>query len=161
MIAKMPTLAAMALQIFDRPALRLSEERRSTTARNFLRMCFCGAVRGVQGQSGSGARARPHLHPARRPRAERLDLHRAAGRLLGRQSLRLHRRRHRLPLGSRARRRQRGGAQDAGRDRHGRQHPEIHRQGEGQERSVPADGLRPPRLQELRPARQDHAEHRA
>ena len=39
--------------------------------------------------------------------------------------------------------------------------PEIHRQGEGQERPVPPDGLRPSRLQELRSARQDHAEHRA
>ena len=36
--------------------------------------------------------------------------------------------------------------------------PRIHRPRQGQERSVPPDGLRPPRLQELRPARQDHAE---
>ena len=42
-----------------------------------------------------------------------------------------------------------------------RPHPGIHRQGQGQERSVPPDGLRPPRLQELRPARQDHAEDHA
>ena len=32
--------------------------------------------------------------------------------------------------------------------------PEYHRAGQGQGRSVPADGLRPPGLQELRPARQ-------
>jgi hypothetical protein len=43
-------------------------------------------------------------------------------------------------------------------DRHGRPHPGIHRPRQGQERSVPPDGLRPPRLQELRSARQDHAE---
>ncbi len=42
------------------------------------------------------------------------------------------------------------------RDRLGREYSEIYRQGQGQERSVPPDGLRPSRLQELRPARQDH-----
>ena len=36
--------------------------------------------------------------------------------------------------------------------------PEYHRPRQGQERPVPADGLRPPRLQALRSARQDHAE---
>jgi citrate synthase len=39
-----------------------------------------------------------------------------------------------------------------------RPHPGVHRPRQGQERSVPPDGLRPPRLQELRSARQDHAE---
>ena len=114
------------LQIFDRPAVRLSEERarlRVELPAHVLR----GAVRGLQGQSGAGARDGPHLHPARRPRAERLDLDGAAGRLVGRQSVRLHRRRHRLPVGPGAWRRQRSGAEDAGRDRHGRPHPRIHR----------------------------------
>ena len=37
------------------------------------------------------------------------------------------------------------------------EHPRLHREGEGQEQPRPPDGLRPPRLQELRPARQDHA----
>ena len=109
MIAKMPTLAAMAYkysigQPFMYPKNDLGY------AANFLRMCFARAVRGLQGQSGAGARARPHLHPARRPRAERLDLDGAAGRLVGRQPVRLHRGGHRLPVGPRARRRQRGGA---------------------------------------------------
>ena len=36
-------------------------------------------------------------------------------------------------------------------------HPGIYRPRQGQERSVPADGLRPPRLQELRPAREGDA----
>ena len=45
-------------------------------------------------------------------------------------------------------------ASDAARDRHGRPHPGIHQARQGQGRSLPADGLRPPRLQELRPARQ-------
>ena len=56
-----------------------------------------------------------------------------------------------------------GGANEAalnmlGEIGHGRPHPGIHRPRQGQERSVPPDGLWPPRLQELRPARQDHAE---
>ena len=38
--------------------------------------------------------------------------------------------------------------------------PQIYRAGEGQERPVPADGLRPPRLQEFRPAREGDAEDR-
>ncbi len=40
----------------------------------------------------------------------------------------------------------------------GRPYSGVHRPRQGQERSVPPDGLRSPRLQELRPARQDHAE---
>ncbi len=125
------------LQIFDRPAVRLSEERarlRLELPAHVLRR----AVRGVQGQSGAGARDGPHLHPARRPRAERLDLDGAARRLVRRQSVRLHRGGLRLPVGPGAWRRQRGGAQDAGRDRHGRPHPGIHQARQGQERSASA-----------------------
>ena len=121
------------LQIFDRPALRLSEER-ARLRREFPAHVLRGAVRGIQAQSGAGPRHGPHLHPARRPRAERLDLDRAAGRLVRRQSVRLHRRRHRLPVGPGAWRRQRSGAEDAGRDRHGRPHPGIHQARQGQER---------------------------
>ena len=148
------------LQVFDRPAVHLPQER-CRLRRQFPADVLRGAVRGIQGQSGSGARARSNFHPARRPRAERIDVHRPPRRIVGRQSLRLHRRRHRVPLGSRARRRQRGGVEDAGRDRLGRQHSQVHRQGQGQERSVPTDGLRPSRLQELRSARQNHAAHGA
>ena len=126
MIAKMPTIAAMAYKYFDRPALRVSEER-PRLRRELPAHVLRGAVRGVQGQSGAGARAGPDLHPARRPRAERLDLDGAPGRLVGRQPVRLHRRRHRLPVGPGAWRRQRGGAEDARGDRHGRPHSRIHR----------------------------------
>ena len=67
----------------------------------------------------------------------------------------------RRPLRPAARRRQRGGAADA-RRRSGRRtrSPAFieGREGAG-ERHAP-DGLRPPRLQELRPARQDHQEDR-
>ena len=59
-------------------------------------------------------------------------------------------------VGPGARRRQRGGARHARADRHRRQHPEVPGHGQGQEQPLPAHGLRPSRLQELRSARQDH-----
>ena len=145
------------LQIFRRPAVHLSEER-ARLFDQFPAHVLRGAGGRVQAQPGAGARHGPHLHPACRPRAERLDLDGAACRLLGRQSVRLHRRRLRLPVGARAWRRQRSRAQHAARNRDRRAHSGIHQARQGQERSLPADGLRPPRLQELRPARQDHAE---
>ena len=125
------------LQIFDRPAVRLSEER-PRLRRELPAHVLRGAGRGVQAEPGAGARDGPHLHPARRPRAERLDLDGAARRLVRRQPVRLHRRRHRLPVGPGAWRRQRGGAQHAARDRHGRPHPGIHQARQGQERSASA-----------------------
>ena len=55
------------------------------------------------------------------------------------------------PCGSRPRGRERGGGPDAVRDRRSRGHSEVHRPGEGpRERGAP-DGLRPSRVQELRP----------
>ena len=100
------------LQVQHGPAVHLPAQR-PVVHRELHAHDVRGAVRGVQDQRRAGARARPHLHPARRPRAERLDLDRAAVRLLGRQSVRLHRRGHRLPVGPGARRRQRGGAEHA------------------------------------------------
>ncbi len=147
------------LQVQHGPALHVPEEQPrlhlELHAHDVRR-----AGRGLRGEPGPRARARPHPHPARRPRAERLHLHRAARRLLGREPVRLHRLRHRLPLGAGARRRQRGGAADAhghpeGRRR--RQARRVREEGEGQELRREADGLRPPRVQELRPARQAHA----
>ena len=137
MIAKMPTLAAMAYkysigQPFVYPKNDLDY------AANFLRMCFAVPCEDYKPNPVLAARHGPHLHPARRPRAERLDLDGAAGGLVGRQSVRLHRGRHRLPVGPGAWRRQRGGAEDAGRDRHGRPHSRIHPPRQGQERSASA-----------------------
>jgi hypothetical protein len=57
-------------------------------------------------------------------------------------------------LGPGAWRRQPGLPGNAARNRHRRPHPGIHRQGQGQDDPASADGLWPPRLQELRPARQ-------
>jgi len=108
MIAKMPTLAAMAFKYaIGQPFVYPKNDLDYSS--NFLRMCF-SVPRGLQGQCGSGAGARPHLHPPRRPRTERFDLDGEARGILGRQPVRLHCRRHRLPLGSRPRRRQRSSA---------------------------------------------------
>jgi citrate synthase len=65
------------LQVQRRPAVRVPEERPRLHVElpaHVLR----GALRGLQGQPDHLPRARPHLHPARRPRAERLDLDRAS-----------------------------------------------------------------------------------
>src|SRR5436190_540982 len=77
-----------------------------------------------------------------------------------RQPVRLHRCGDRLPVGPGAWRRQRGGAQHASRDRQREANPGIYRPRQGQGRSVPADGLRPPGLQEFRPAREGDEGHR-
>ncbi len=55
-----------------------------------------------------------------------------------------------------ARRSQRGGADDAGRDRRQEEHPGVHQGGEGRRRA--ADGLRTPGLQVVRPPGQAHQE---
>ena len=62
----------------------------------------------------------------------------------------------RRPLRPPARRRQRGGAANAAPDREGGEHPRLPR-GRQEPRGA-ADGLRPPGLQELRPAGTDHQE---
>ena len=101
------------LQIFGRPAVRVSEERsrlRDQLPAHVLRR----ASRGVPAQPDPGAGDGSHLHPACRPRAERLDLDGSPGRLDRRQSVRLHRGRHRRAVGTGAWRRQRGGTEDAG-----------------------------------------------
>ena len=98
--------------------------------------------------------ARRALHPPRRPRTELLDQRGARGRLLRRRPLLGGRGRGRGALRAAARRRQRGGAADAAANRVGRQHPRLPREGEGARGET--DGLRPPRLQELRPAGADH-----
>ena len=100
LIAKMPTIAAMAYKYsIGQPFMYPQNEL--GYAENFLRMCFAVPCEEYKCQSGPGPGHGPHLHPARRPRAERLDLDRAARRLVRRQSVRLHRRRHRLPVGAR------------------------------------------------------------
>ena len=116
LIAKMPTIVAMAYkysvgQPFVYPRNDLGY------AANFMRMMFAVPAEEYRVERGAGARARPHLHPARRSRAERVDVDRARGRLVRREPVRVHRRRHRLPVGPGARRRERSVPEHARRDR--------------------------------------------
>ena len=109
----------------------------------------------VRARSAARAGARHPLHPARRPRAELLDQRRPRRRLLAGRPL----------LGGRRRRRRRCTARCTAAPtrrscgcctRIGDKSnvPELHRGRQGRQRAP--DGLRPPRLQELRPAREDH-----
>ena len=105
----------------------------------------------VRRRPGARARARGAVHPARRPRAELLRERDAVDRLAqGRSVLALAGAAAALygPL--------HGGANEAvlrmlDGDRQREERPGVHRAGQG--RRGPPDGLRPPRLQELRPAR--------
>ena len=85
LIAKMPTIAAMAYkyslgQPFIYPRNDLSY------AENFLHMTFAVPCEEYKVNPVLGEGDGPHLHPARRSRAERLDLDGAPRRLVGRQS---------------------------------------------------------------------------
>ena len=71
------------------------------------------AGRAVRGRPGGRARPGHAVHPARRPRAELLDRHRAAGRLGPGQPVRLRLGRHPRAVRAAARRGQPGGHRDA------------------------------------------------
>ena len=157
LIAKLPTIAAAGYQhsigrpfIYPRNDLEYSDELPAHDVR--------GAERAVRASTRRRQGARPAVHPARRPRAERQRPRPCAWPAA------------RAPtctpaiaagvagaVGPRARRRQRGGARHARGDRRrGRRRRSSSTEGQGQEVRLPPDGLRPPRLQELRPARDDH-----
>ena len=143
------------VQEVDRPAVpvprQLARPDRELPAHDVR-----GAVRAVRGQPDRRARAQAAADPARRPRAELLDVDGAARRLVGREPLRVDRGRHQRAVGPAARRRQPGRDRDArGDPRLGRRHRDVRRARQGPERRLPALGLRPPRLQELRPAGHD------
>eukprot|EP00976_Prorocentrum_cordatum_P115930 1196084-Prorocentrum_minimum.AAC.6 len=75
------------------------------------------------------------------------------------EPVRVRERGHRVPVGPRARRRERGGAEHAGGDRQQGAHPGVHPSGEGPQGQLPPHGLWPPGVQGVRPPRQDHAQH--
>ena len=104
------------------------------------------------------ARARHPLHPPRRPRAERVDERGPVGRLDAGRPVLGGRRRGRRALRPAARRGQRGGPAHAAPHRQHRPDPRVRRGREGRQRAP--HGLRSPRVQELRPAGQDHQEAR-
>ncbi len=99
LIAKLPTIAAWAYkyaigQPFMYPRNDLGY------AENFLYMMNAVPAEEYPRQPGAGPRDGPHPDPARRSRAERIDQHGAPGRQHRGQPVRLHRRRHREPVGS-------------------------------------------------------------
>ena len=105
MIAKIPTLAAMAFKytigqpfVYPKNALGF--------AANFLNMCFAVPCEDYKINPVLAEALDKDFHSSRRSRAECLDLHRAHRGLIGRQSIRLYCRRHRLPVGTGSRRRQ-------------------------------------------------------
>ena len=99
LIAKMPTLAAFAYRHnMGQPYVYPDNDLRYPG--NFLNMLLQDDRAQVPAGSAAGAGARHPVHPARRPRAELLDLGRALGRLLAGRPL----------LGGRGRRRPRSTA---------------------------------------------------
>jgi citrate synthase len=126
LIAKMPTIAAMAYKYsIGQPFVYPQNDL--TYTGNFLRMTF-------------GVPAEPYevnpvveramrrifiLHADHEQNASTSTVRLAGS--SGANPFRLHRRRHRLPVGPGAWRRQRGRLEHAARDRHARPHPGIHR----------------------------------
>jgi len=154
LIAKVPTVAAWAYK-FNEGQPFVYPQNRLDYAENFMHMMFSSPCEPYE-PNPVLARARSHLHPARRSRTECLDLDRAPGGFQRRQSLRVHRERHGLAMGAAARRRQRGSIANAGRDRRRRQDPGVHQSCQGQVGFLPPDGFRPSHLQEHGSARRNH-----
>ena len=100
------------VQEVDRPAVplprQLARPHRELPAHDVR-----GADGAVRGQPDRRARAEAAADPARRPRAELLDVDGAPRRLLRREPLRVDRGRHRRAVGSAARRREPGRDRDA------------------------------------------------
>ena len=155
LIAKMPTLAALAYRHSEGTPFVMPDNDLSY-AGNFLQMMFRMTEREykVDPVLEQALEVLFILHADHEQNCSTAAM-RAVGSLRGRPVLG-HRRRHRRPLRPAARRGQRDGAADAEGDRLQGQDPAVHQGSEDQRRRGPADGLRPPRVQELRPAGQDH-----
>jgi len=122
MIAKVPTLAAMAYKYsIGQPFVYPRNDLNYTS--NFLRIVLRHTLRGLRGESVWRRALDRNIHSARRSGPGRLDLHRAPVGLLRRRSLRLHRRRIRFPLGPRARGRHEAVLENADRNRLSGSHP--------------------------------------
>ena len=151
----------LRVQALDRAAVHVPAQRLSTTSANFLHMMFATPCEAVRRRPGRREGARPAADPARRPRAELLDAHGAPGRLARRRTCS-----RAISAGISAlwgplpRRREPGGDRDArARSQRGRHLGRASSSSARRTRRHDApDGLRPPRLQELRPARGDHQE---
>ena len=151
--ARSPTLAAFAYRhSIGMPYVHPDNEL--SYAGNFLSMMFKIAEPKVQAEPGPGEGPRCAVHPPCRSRAELQHQRHARRRQLAGRSLQRRSCGGGSPVRPAARRRERGGAPDARRDRKHRQDPRVHQGGEGGQ--GPPDGLRSPGLQELRPARDHH-----
>ena len=119
-----PDGRGLLVQEVDRPAVplprQLARPHRELPAHDVR-----GARRAVRGEPDDRARAQAAAHPARRPRAELLDVDGAHGRFVRREHLRVDRGRGRRALGTAARRR------EPGRDRDARIHPRRRRRRAG------------------------------
>ena len=155
LLAKLPTIAAYAYKkSVGQPFLY--PDNSCGLVENFLRMTFGFPAEPYEADPDLVQGPGHALRPARRPRAELLDVDRPAGRLLARQPVRLGLGRHQRPVRPAARRRQPVGAGDArGHPAGRRRHPAVRGAGEEQGARRQAHGLRPPGLQELRPPRGD------
>ncbi len=146
------------VQALDGDAVRLSLER-ARLLRELPHDAVQDTGRELQAESRAREGPRRPLHPPRRSRAELRHGGHAGNRL----------RAHGSVLGARGsgggalrpapRRSQRGSPEDARADRLDLARPRVHQGGEGGQGREAADGLRPPGLQELRPAREDHQAH--
>ncbi|CAM5585461.1 Citrate synthase OS=Rhodanobacter lindaniclasticus OX=75310 GN=B1991_11460 PE=3 SV=1 [Rhodanobacter lindaniclasticus] len=150
LLAKMPTIAAACYRYTIGWPVRYPrnnlEVRHALPAHDVR-----GTQRAAGDESGGGQGAGPAVHPACRPRAECVHLDRASRRFHRREPVCVDRRRHHRAVGSRAWRRQRGGAQATEGDRHAGQRRVGDPAREGQERQLPPDGLRPSRVQDFDP----------
>src|SRR4051794_37182441 len=152
LIAKVPTIAAWSFRHNQGLPYVYPDNELGFTA-NLLSMIFRMAEP-VLRRAGARAGARGALHPARRPRAELQRERDAVDRVVESRPVRVAGRRRGCALRPAARRRERSGPADAGGDRRPEARARVHRERQG--RARPPDGLRPSRLQELRPARADH-----
>ena len=116
-----------------RPPLRAAAER--SRLRRQLREHDLRDRRPPRAEPGAAARARDAADPARRPRAELLDERGPRRRLLARRSVLGRLGGDRGPLRAAPRRRQRGGAADARRDRRQEERAGVHRGREGRARA--------------------------
>ena len=145
LIAKMPTIAAMAYKYSVGQPFVYPRNDLSYTA-NFLRMTFSVPAEDyIPDPVIVDAMDKIFILHADHEQNASTSTVRLAG-SSGCQSVRLHRGGHCLPVGSGPWRRKRSRAQHAARNRHGGSHPRIYRPRQEQGRSVPPDGLWPSRL---------------
>ncbi len=148
LIAKLPTITAMAYKYTMGQPFMYPKNSLSYTE-NFLYMMFGNPCEDYK-PNPVVSRAMDRiliLHADHEQNASTSTVRLAGS--TGANPVCLHFRRNCQPVGAGARRRQRSRAENARRNRRRQEHPGLHQAGEGEGRPCHADGLRPPRLQEL------------